>query len=234
MSPVDHLLVVGFVVVWPIVGLRGYRKFLREVAAGVPGVRAKMYLRTLAVQWLWAGGVSAWWLHEQRALPELGLAFGTTQQAIGGAVGTALVLGFLLLQSRRIRELAPERLTKLKASLGDAAAILPTDERELWIFRALAVTAGVCEEILFRGYLIWYLVPLLGQWPGMFAGAALFGAAHFYQGTKGVLKTGFIGVVMGALYLATGSLVWPMVLHAAVDLQAGEVGRALQRGLTAR
>ncbi len=49
--------------------------------------------------------------------------------------------------------------------------------------------------------------------------AVAFGAAHAYQGAAGVLLTGVLGGVFAALYLQTGSLLLPVLLHAAVDLR---------------
>ncbi len=233
MPLIDHLLVLGFVVVWPAVALRGYRRFLRDVAAGVRGVRARVYLQTIAEQWILTAAVLAWWLHEQRALGDLGLRFGATGQSIAGALLTAVVLALFLQQWRKIRGLGAQRLAKIEASLGDAAPLLPTSDSESRIFRVLALTAGTCEEILFRGYLTWYLGAAMGRWPAMLVGAALFGLAHGYQGAKATLKTGLGGMVLGALYLATGSLFWPMALHAAMDLQGGGIGRLIHKQRTA-
>jgi membrane protease YdiL (CAAX protease family) len=233
MPLIDHLFVVGFVVLWPIVSWPGYRRFVRKVAAGVPGARAREYLLTTLVQWVWSGGVLAWWIHERRPLGELGLCFGGTIRTVVGAGLTLLVLGLLVSQWRRIRKLDAARLAKLSASLGDAAPLLPADDREQRIFRVLAITAGVCEELLFRGYLIWYLAAATGRWPAMLLGTLVFGAAHLYQGRTGAIKSAVVGLVLGALYLGTGSLVWPMVLHAAIDLQGGAVGQALRRGSAA-
>ncbi len=51
-----------------------------------------------------------------------------------------------------------------------------------------------------------------------------FGLGHLYQGAAGVVKTGVSGLLAGLLYLLTGSLWIPMLLHAAVDLHAGALG----------
>ena len=53
--------------------------------------------------------------------------------------------------------------------------------------------------------------------------AALFGLAHAYQGPGGIVKTGGIGLVLAGLAIATGGLLAPMLVHAAVDLSSGQV-----------
>ena len=50
-------------------------------------------------------------------------------------------------------------------------------------------------------------------------GAAAFGLAHAYQGVAGIVTTGILGGVLAALYLDTGSLLLPVLLHAAIDLR---------------
>lgn len=49
--------------------------------------------------------------------------------------------------------------------------------------------------------------------------AVAFGLAHAYQGRAGIVLTGVLGGVMAALYLGTGSLLLPVLLHAAIDLR---------------
>lgn len=94
----------------------------------------------------------------------------------------------------------------------------------------LAVTAGFCEELWCRGFLIGYLAQWIGWWQAAVASSVLFGIGHAYQGTAGVLKTTGVGLVMAALYGYCGSL-WPsIVLHTAIDVQSGAVGyEALSR-----
>ena len=50
--------------------------------------------------------------------------------------------------------------------------------------------------------------------------ALAFGWAHLYQGAGGVISTALIGVLLTVLYLVTGSLLVPMLVHVAIDLLA--------------
>ena len=65
----------------------------------------------------------------------------------------------------------------------------------------------------------------LGTWVAVGVSATAFGLAHAYQGPRGVLKTGAIGLAMGALFVLSGSLWAPMLLHAVIDLASGYMGR---------
>jgi uncharacterized protein len=86
----------------------------------------------------------------------------------------------------------------------------------------VGVTAGVCEEWLYRGFFLAVVAALAGglqTWLLVVVAAVAFGLAHFYQGAVGILTTGVLGGVMAALYLQTGSLLLPVLLHAAIDLR---------------
>jgi uncharacterized protein len=88
----------------------------------------------------------------------------------------------------------------------------------------LSVTAGICEEVAFRGFLPWSILQIVqffgGQWPfweGLVISTVIFGFAHVYQGWKGVLQTGLIGAIMAGLYVWTRSLILPIILHMLID-----------------
>jgi membrane protease YdiL (CAAX protease family) len=80
----------------------------------------------------------------------------------------------------------------------------------------------VCEEWLYRGFFLAVVAAVVRGLPEtalVAIAAAAFGLAHAYQGWTGVLTTGILGGVMALLYLQTGSLLVPVLLHAAIDLR---------------
>ena len=103
------------------------------------------------------------------------------------------------------------------------------------LFVPLSITAGICEEWLFRGYLVWVLQPWLGLLGAAAASMVVFGLTHGYQGGKFGTRAFAAGVVMGAFALVTRSIVPGMVLHALVDLGSGYVTHlAMQEGENVR
>src|SRR5258708_8718222 len=106
-----------------------------------------------------------------------------------------------------------------------AERILPQGRLELIPFFALAVTAGVCEEFLYRGFataafLRWVLPP----WIAVVASSLLFGLAHLYQGRGGFVSTTILGLLFGATPAAVVSLVSVRLWHIRDDLAAGLAG----------
>jgi len=136
-----------------------------------------------------------------------------------GLAGGVIIGGLQWLNLRRIGKMkgpAPELLRKL------ASRILPVNSLEYLPFAALAITAGVCEEFVYRGFAMASLSKAgLPIWLVVLATSVLFGLAHAYQGSGGILSTGILGVVLAIGRLLCGSLVPVMVWHAGLDLAAG-------------
>ena len=93
------------------------------------------------------------------------------------------------------------------------------------------MTAGVCEEVLYRGWLLSLVAATLGSvWLGLLISSIIFGFAHAYQGRPAILGTGVIGAVFGFLLIFSGSLIPGQVLHAAMDLNNGlALGKVAKR-----
>jgi membrane protease YdiL (CAAX protease family) len=99
----------------------------------------------------------------------------------------------------------------------------PHTRSELSWWVAVSLSAGFCEEFIFRGYLIWAFQPVLGLWGAAGFSVVVFAAAHAYQGAKGILATGVVGSLLTLVVLISGSL-WPAIaLHALTDIGAGLV-----------
>lgn len=102
--------------------------------------------------------------------------------------------------------------------------IMPATRRERSMFALLAATAGLSEELVFRGFLPAFLMPLSASYLlCALPVAVVFGFLHAYQGPHGILRTAVIGAVLAAGVAWTGSL-WPSIFaHAALDLLFGLV-----------
>ncbi len=88
---------------------------------------------------------------------------------------------------------------------------------------AISVAAGVGEEVLFRGFLQSAITdawgPAGGVWIGLVAASLVFGVCHSLCVAYAVLASA-MGLLLGALYVATGSLVAPVTTHVAYDFLA--------------
>lgn len=231
MSPntVDHVLAIVILVVLPIYGYLSFPRVKRKLAEDAPGVRVRLYRRTLVWQWTLAGITVGAWLLAGRSLRELGLAWPSGAATWGTAVFVAAIIAFMSRQLMLLPAHA-DLHPRLRAQLEAMAPFLPRTTRESSWFNAVAVTAGVCEELLYRGFCLAYVATWVSPWAALAVTSAIFGLGHLYQGGRGALKTGIAGLVAGSVYLIGGSLWLPIVLHAFVDVHGGLVYRIVRRG----
>jgi hypothetical protein len=105
-----------------------------------------------------------------------------------------------------------------------AAPLLPQTWAEVTAFVVLAVTAGFCEEFIFRGYLQRQFLAWTGTtWIAIALQAIVFGSAHFYQGWRGVITITIYGALFGILASLRKSLRPGMIQHAGQDSFSGIV-----------
>lgn len=103
-------------------------------------------------------------------------------------------------------------------------AVIPRTDQEKTIFAGLSVTAGICEELVFRGFLIFALTAASGSIAlAAVLSTAVFGWMHAYQGVKGAIGAGILGGILTVPVIVTGSILPSVVAHAAIDILAGIV-----------
>ncbi len=100
--------------------------------------------------------------------------------------------------------------------------LLPRTPAEIVAWIVLSVTAGICEETIFRGYLQRQFISWTGSAiAGILLSAALFGAAHIYQGKRQTIVIGVFGMLFGILAEARKNLRPGMMAHAWQDTFSG-------------
>ena len=214
------LIAAAFPLFDHFVFLPGYRQ---RATLDAEGAKAWFWKVTLVELWaITAIGVAVW-IGYSRSWLQLGFLVPTGWRA-WSALG---LCGLFMLQSgltiRKVvrREKARASVRKQFSALGVAGSLMPSTNAALawWVF--ISLSAGFCEEFLFRGYLIWVLLPFLGWWGAAASSVFLFAIAHAYQGGKGILTTGIVGVVLTATVAIFQSLLPAIALHALMDLSSG-------------
>ena len=115
-----------------------------------------------------------------------------------------------------------------------ALSFIPSDNNELLHFGFLALAAGIGEEVIFRGYLIHYIVYWTGNTSVGIITACLFSSAlfaflHGYQGTVSMIKIFLLALLFSAIFVFSESLVIVIVVHALIDILSGWFGIYLVR-----
>jgi membrane protease YdiL (CAAX protease family) len=182
--------------------------------------RKGFYAWTLGTEWLLTFTVVGLLLRHGLALSSVGEALGRRIITIG-FVGAGLILVAVVAayNRKRIAQLSPERLSKV---MHRAGPLVPRSGVERALFVFVALTAGFCEELLYRGWLWRFFGDLTGHlWIAVVLSAVAFGFAHAYQGRAGIISTGIVGLLFSVPVLLTNSLIPVQVIHAGIDLMNG-------------
>jgi membrane protease YdiL (CAAX protease family) len=177
-------------------GLRANREILINEA-----VIWAMTLVVLAIVLFW----------ERLPLSSIGLRRPTWSAFLAGA---AVTLGLIVVA--------------LAAALAIAAAGFPIDNAEqetlviglpIWLQAFVVISAGITEEILFRGYPIERITALTGRtWLGALLPVIVFGAVHApFWGVAHAVVAGFEGLVLTAVYIWRRNLWINITAHALLD-----------------
>ena len=224
----DVFFAVLFSIVVVAIGVAYFdRRLKRQLAAGVPNARRNWYRGTIIGEWVLAGTAVALWSREGRPWRALGLEPPTDWRLYVGLALATAVAAMLLRQNVKIRALPPDRLQRLVPKFNDVEFIIPRSPDEYQWFQAVSWTAGVCEELLYRGFLTWVVAAYVGMAPAVVIVSIAFGLGHAYQGPRGVAKTGLVGLVLACIVLLSGWLVPAMIIHGLIDSASGVAGFAV-------
>ena len=225
-SPLDHLVVFAFAIVLPVYARYNYPRFKRAVESGVAEARSRQYRKTTVRQWALTLVASAVWFRAGRSAEELGLGIPSGPRFwIGLVVAAALAILWRRMFVAAVNDEAGRE--RLMSQLNAVRPLLPSSVAELRYFTVLSITAGICEEVLFRGYLIWYLAVYVGLPAASVLSGVTFGLGHLYQGRRQAVKIIFVGFVFVLFYVGTGTLWIPMTLHALLDAAQGRLAYRL-------
>lgn len=211
------ILLVLLLLVIPIRSWLGMR---RRKQLNSPAAPTRVYLVTIATLWLLALLATllkpaSLWTPPARLTAEIQRGLSPPGVLIG--IFTCVMLGLLL--PIVMARLKPESIERRLAPI---RFMLPTTATQRWLFVLVCLTAGIAEEWIYRGFVLHFLGatwPGLNGWIVVLAAALLFGLAHVYQGWLGIVATSVLGLFFCVLYLGTGNLLLPMIVHALIDLR---------------
>lgn len=218
------LLNFVLVVLVPVVGYVRFRRFAAD-DDHVVSTRTKLmfYGRIVCFQWFLVGAMLLVIWRHGLSMASVGERLGDADLTLEVTVVLLLVLAIVsaIVLRRRRRARPADRAT----AVSRLQKLVPAFGLEMAAFVVVCLTAGVCEELLYRGWLVNFLWAATGSvWAAVAASAILFGIGHAYQRTWGMLRAAFVGLQLAILFVAVGSLLPGQVLHAGVDLLAGVAG----------
>jgi membrane protease YdiL (CAAX protease family) len=103
-----------------------------------------------------------------------------------------------------------------------ALALVPHASAELPLWILLSLTAGVCEEFVFRGYLQrqfrrWFQ----RTWVAVVLSSVIFALMHIYEGGGTAIRIGGLGMFYGIVAVRRGNLRQVMAAHFFQDALTG-------------
>lgn len=216
------IVIVLLAVVMPVQGVWEFRRLGRQLAEGKPAARLKAYRWIIIMEWCVVATLLATWFFMGRDTGSLRLIAGFSGwqwAAVAAGLAASIVM---IVQAWAVRR-NPDQLADLREKSKGLLNLAPHTPDERRGFDLLSVTAGICEEIIYRGVLLAVLIPVAGTWPAVAVCSIIFGLGHLYQGATGIVKTSLVGVVMALLVVFSGSLLPAMILHVVVDITSGRI-----------
>lgn len=228
-SATSYLYTIGFVLL-----LLAFSYFGQDRVGRTQSGRSHVLLYSFQIVWefillglVWVGArlanlkfkdlIGGRWESFESFLLDLAIAFGFWFVCLAVLWGLGQLVGLA----------DPSRVAEAKRLL---QAIGPRSGKELLFWVLLSSSAGLCEEIIFRGYLQRQFGAILGNvWIGMLISAGIFGLSHGYEGSRRMLLIAVYGALFGTLAIFRKSLRPGMIAHAWHDSFEGAVGFFLGR-----
>lgn len=248
-------IIIGYLLVFiPVAELLAYRRYKKQIAANT--FNKQVFYNSVFIElWTPVVGILILVLQGEIKLQDMRLnaivwnPFGINSWLFVVAVIVSAIPILLILLSiynfigiKRSIAFREAYIAAIKKQEDDKAqeskkvlyAILPRSlhEKVQWTF--LSITAGITEEILFRGFLVFYIhyafpsipIPLL-----CFLQAIPFALMHLYQGAQGVITTLLMGVILGLYVIVSGSIIPGIIVHILLDLTSNLIEHEQVQGV---
>lgn len=222
--PYLRMLLVASLLLLPFMDIAATRRMRRHTSSAA---RMQWYRDSVLAIWVLAAlalllAVPHNLLILERSPQDIAWLLGTPTRAMVAAVLLAIFFALYLAQflalawSRALREKYAKAARYVRGFLPVSA-----QEQRWWLF--LSISAGICEEVLVRGFFLQFLNgqiaggPALGLTAAWLITSVIFGFCHFYQGLRGVIGTAIGGALLGLLAIVSGDLLLPMLVHTLLD-----------------
>ncbi len=225
LDPIHLSLLLVLLGLFPWLGRERYLYLQRNARAGDPKARLRHYRFIFLLEWVSVAVLVPAWFLSGRDAGGLGLTLRPDGWEWATIAAAFIVSAALIVQLVKIRGNEKE-LEGLRRQLGDLTDMVPRDKNELRSFDFLSLTAGICEEIIYRGALLSVLSLLVGTWLAVLISSVVFGLGHIYQGGTGFLRTATVGLVLAVLTVLSGSIYPAILVHIILDVTSGRLMKA--------
>lgn len=141
-----------------------------------------------------------------------------------GKVSAFLILIFIILQVATSRVSTTEKATSVQHKTGDGYHFLPKSKREFVWFNILSVSAGICEEIIFRLFIFSYLLFHTNLTTAFLLTNVIFALTHIDMDKRNMISSFLMGMLFSAVYYLSNNIWLAIILHIAIDINIGYLG----------
>lgn len=224
LSTSDHILILIMGVILPLFAVFQAQPQMKEMTFST-AEKLQIYYGNGIFQWIGTLAIIALWWINNRFYSDLGWGY---PKMNGAAWALTLSSIFLYILNTWWELRSEEKIQQTREKWIKDIPFLPFNWNEYKHFLFVAFTAGVCEEIIFRGFFIQYFLAWnqdneMGAWLAILIPGFLFAFGHLYQGHQAVIKIMLMAIIFGWLFILTESLWIPIILHFLVDAVSGYI-----------
>ena len=222
MTLLNWLLILVLALALPAMSVHSARHFKKLRDEDMRAWRIRQHWQSTLLLWMLCLLAIGMWTGEGRELVDAWLLpRGELWQTILGGIIALIASGIILRSSRSVAADDASRILEALSENRFLVELMPEKKSEFRSWAVLSVTAGITEEIVYRGILVGLLAPSLGLAGAFGISVLVFAAGHLYQDRQSLMKVLLVGAGLSVLVILSGS-VWPaVVLHAAIDLASG-------------
>ncbi|HTV09675.1 MAG TPA: type II CAAX endopeptidase family protein [Candidatus Aquilonibacter sp.] len=214
IAPLWHLVCVFLL----LAGWVSLSLFPRQHHFGALSPRISSYLAVLFCEWFIFAFI--WWGLRIQRVPFASL-FGEISARLRKVLVDIGIAVVFLIVANIVLNILGVLLRTARDNQG-VKRLLPHTPAEIAVYLLVCITAGICEETIFRGYLQRQFTALTKSAAvGAILQGIIFGLAHAYQGWKMIIIIAIYGCIFGALVLWRRSLRPGMIAHFLQDSIAG-------------
>ena len=138
-------------------------------------------------------------------------------------IAAAGIIVYTFYQWRSLQSVTEEEATAIPERLGAAYDWLPQKQSEWNAYLLMAISVGIVEEFLFRGFLFLSLTQEL-HWMWALALANVpFALSYVYVGWNNALSVYILGLVFTLLFYLTGNLWLSVIMHIVLEWSRGRM-----------
>jgi CAAX protease family protein len=196
--------------------------------------RLSLYVSTIISEWVIVAIIA--WRALARGMSPAHLGLDIDGFSLTAILAAALTLTLCASQWASLKSLARASSARGSFMYRFMDKIMPRNSIESLTFAALACTAGLAEEFIYRGFVFAVFVALSSHsrfhsvtWIAALISSVFFAAAHLYQGRRGIITTCIVGLLFCGVRIWAGNLFPSSIAHIGTDLVAGLYGPHLLR-----